>query len=232
MNVSPPLAVRIEPPLCSFGIIADIQYSDCPDGMNYSQTSHRYYRDARRKLDDAITFWNTNNSLDFVLQLGDLIDGVNNKIKYGSTTALQTIRESFRKLNADLHNVIGNHEFYNFTREELIKSGGFFRTNLSGKSMYYDFTVASWFRFVVLDCYDISVLGHDQTSENYKKAFDILKRKNPNDDWNSSNGLEGLSQRFVGYNGAVSEEQLAWLEHVLSDADQKEQIVIVAGEHN
>ena len=222
----------IQEAMFSFGIISDIQYADSPDGTNYAETKCRYYRDSIKKLDEAITFWNSGEQPAFVLQLGDVIDGRCKDVPNGSETAFKAIRDSFSKLAVNLHCVLGNHELYNFSRKTLLESG-FFRTNSSADAVhhefYHEFTVESRYRFVILDCYEISVLGYDRTGDNYIKGLVMLKNVNRNADWNSGKNLTGLSKRFVGYNGAVSEEQLMWLDSVLTDADHKQQIVVLSG---
>ena len=226
MNTKP-ATVNIQEPLFSFGVISDIQYGNFPNGMNFEKTMHRYYSDAINKLDDAIKFWNTSISPEFVLQLGDVIDGKNTHFN-DSETAFKSIRDSFDKLKTNLHNVLGNHELYNFSRKTLLDSG-FYKTDTCDEAVYYDFTVASRFRFVIIDCFEISAIGYDKQGANYGKAVEILKRENPNTDWNDSGNMSGLAVRYVKYNGSVSDRQLLWLEEVLNDADQKEQIVIISG---
>ena len=68
--------------LFSFGVIADVQYADCENRLDYKQENWRYYREALSRLKDAVHVWNSapgGHRVDFVLQLGDLIDGVNKR---------------------------------------------------------------------------------------------------------------------------------------------------------
>jgi manganese-dependent ADP-ribose/CDP-alcohol diphosphatase len=41
-------------PIFSFGMIADIQYADLPDGTNHKKTCNRYYRGSIEHLKKAI----------------------------------------------------------------------------------------------------------------------------------------------------------------------------------
>ncbi|KAJ1618103.1 hypothetical protein T492DRAFT_917127 [Pavlovales sp. CCMP2436] len=61
-----------------FGVIADVQHADAPDGGNYARTVVRHYRGALAQLGRAVHFWNEEQPapLDFVANLGDVIDGM------------------------------------------------------------------------------------------------------------------------------------------------------------
>ena len=64
------------PPSFSFGVIADVQWADVPDGFNYDRTIRRCYRGALDQLKDAVHWWGA-QQLHFIANLGDLIDGKN-----------------------------------------------------------------------------------------------------------------------------------------------------------
>ena len=65
-------------PLFRFGAIADIQYADIEDAMNFSKTENRCYRGTLQHTHTAVAYWNQQApKLAFVAQLGDLIDGQN-----------------------------------------------------------------------------------------------------------------------------------------------------------
>ena len=64
----------------SFGVIADVQWADAPDGSNFAKTVLRCYRGAFTQLTKAVDFWNTLPlPPSYIAQLGDLIDGINQK---------------------------------------------------------------------------------------------------------------------------------------------------------
>ena len=171
--------------------------------------------------------WNAEkHSLDFIVQLGDIIDGMNWKLQ-SSTKALDDVLQHFSKLQCDkVIHVIGNHELYNFDREtlrdRLLKP---WRQNHD----YFSVSPVPGIKFVVIDAYDVSTIG--AASEEYRSlALEILKANNPNDtskngDW--KHGLEGVEKRFVPYNGGVGNEQLKWLEQELAEAEEAGQVVIV-----
>lgn len=83
------------------------------------------------------------------------------------------------------------------------------------------------FKVIMLDGYDVSLLGWPKGHTNRILAERILEQKNPN--WNKNNnaGLHGLERRFVGFGGGVSEEQLEWFENELQKSQNLAERVIV-----
>ncbi|KAF7661546.1 hypothetical protein LDENG_00259600 [Lucifuga dentata] len=217
-------------PLFTFGVIADIQYADMDDGYNYSQTSRRYYRSSLRLLKNALESWSESAVRpSFILQLGDIIDGFN-KGRGASQRALDTVLSMFDSTPVEVHHVWGNHEFYNFSRSSLFHS----RLNSTpearqsenraqaGADIYaYHFSPVPGFTFVVLDAYDVSLLGIEESSGEYIKALKWIKKYNSNEELNCSPATWGPEQRFVKYGGGFSQKQLRWLDAVLSMADEK-----------
>ncbi|XP_070845999.1 manganese-dependent ADP-ribose/CDP-alcohol diphosphatase [Chaetodon trifascialis] len=225
-------------PLFIFGVIADIQYADIDDGYNYSQTRRRYYRSSLQLLRNAQESWSESAvKPEFIIQLGDIIDGFN-KGSGASDRALDTVLRELSSGAAEVHHVWGNHEFYNFSRSALLRS----RLNSSlhtdgspsraraGSDIYaYHFSPFPGFTFVVLDAYDVSLLGREETSEQYSEAMNLIKQYNNNEDLNCPPESEGLQQRFTMFNGGFSKAQLDWLDSVLTSADEKrERVTIVS----
>ena len=89
----------VEKPIRSFGIITDIHYGDLDDRWNFSKTFIRHYRNSLQLVRQANAFWaKSPHSIDFILQLGDLIDG----FCQGNGTSegdLQTILNEFLRLS-------------------------------------------------------------------------------------------------------------------------------------
>lgn len=183
-------------PLFTFGVIADIQYADIDDGYNYSHTRKRYYRSSLQLLRNAQESWSESVvKPEFILQLGDIIDGFN-KSRDASEGALDTVLTEFSSSPVEVHHVWGNHEFYNFSRSELLRS----KLNSStvhslsraqgGSDIYaYHFSPFPGFTFVVLDAYSVSLLGRDESSEQYCSAMDLIKQYNNNKDLNCPPGM-------------------------------------------
>merc|ERR1712232_847426 len=96
------------------------------NGSDFAGTEIRYFRNALKVLDLAVDRWK-GEGITVVVNLGDVIDGTNSKQGQGaSDAALQSIWRSFRRGGYDGENRIdclGNHEFYNFPRDELVAKG-------------------------------------------------------------------------------------------------------------
>ena len=241
--------------LFSFGLLTDIQYADINDKQNYSKTKWRRYRNALVCLQEAIAQWKEAKcSLAFVVQLGDIIDGYNSHLvdvsdnmRNFSKEALDTVLNAFSTLphgTPVFHN-IGNHELYNFSREELSRSvlhpfnsrssasylslhqGHPVISKKETKPFYFSFTPHPKFCFVYLDSYDISILGEDESSPRYKQGIKMIRKYNKNEDLQSPDGLCGLERRFVRFNGAISREQLLWLHSTLKKAEEQGQKVVI-----
>ncbi|XP_070783414.1 manganese-dependent ADP-ribose/CDP-alcohol diphosphatase isoform X2 [Enoplosus armatus] len=216
------------PPLFTFGVIADIQYADIDDGLNYVRTRRRYYRSSLRLLRNAQESWSAVKP-DFIVQLGDIIDGFN-KDHGASERALDTVLREFGSGSAQVHHVWGNHEFYNFSRSALLRSelnsALRFEGSRAGSDIYaYHFSPFPGFTFVVLDAYDVSLLGREKSSQQYGDAMSLIKQYNNNKDLNL---CQGLQQRFTMFNGGFSKAQLNWLDSVLASADEKQERVTIA----
>ncbi|XP_070084310.1 manganese-dependent ADP-ribose/CDP-alcohol diphosphatase isoform X2 [Equus przewalskii] len=224
-------------PLFSFGVIADIQYADLEDGYNFHGSRRRYYRHSLLHLRGAIEHWNEESSAPCcVLQLGDIIDGYNAQYK-ASEKSLELVMSTFQTLKAPVHHTWGNHEFYNFSRDYLTNSKlntKFLEDHIvhhpetmpSEDYYAYHFVPFPKFRFILLDAYDLSVLGVDQSSPKYQQCLQMLREHNPNTELNSPQGLS--EPQFVQFNGGFSQEQLNWLNEVLAFSDTNQEKVVIA----
>lgn len=219
----------------TFGLIADVQYADIEDGQNYLRTRRRYYRGSADLLRDAVLQWRRER-VQCVVQLGDIIDG-HNRRRDASDRALDTVMAELDACSVDVHHVWGNHEFYNFSRPSLLSSrlnsaqrtGTDTGSDLIGDDIYaYEFSPAPNFRFVLLDAYDLSVIGREEESEKHTHSWRILTQHNHNlQDLNQPPVSVGLEQRFVKFNGGFSEQQLQWLDAVLTLSDHKQERVLI-----
>ncbi len=214
-----------EKKLFSYGIITDIQYADRDDANN------RHYRHSLLLLREAIGAWNQRQNsakLDFAMQLGDIIDGKN------AEEALELTLREINKFDGKVYNVLGNHEISHMLRVDLAPNGLTFDSEHNQSSStdlkaYYDFYPHDKFCFVALDTYEIAVLGYEKHHPRHTEAQAILAAKNPNQDKKCRDGLTGIDQRFVTFNGGVAKEQLEWLDGVLSQAQKHKKWVIITG---
>lgn len=133
-----------EKPLATFGLLSDVQYADADDTVRGTFKCMRYYRNSLNLVKEAVRNWQTyskttGNQFKFILQLGDLIDGKCKKINDSHRSMnliLDELNELFKdessvdashdsasdKQSPRVLNIWGNHEFYNFSRQELLKS--------------------------------------------------------------------------------------------------------------
>ncbi|XP_075435727.1 manganese-dependent ADP-ribose/CDP-alcohol diphosphatase isoform X3 [Ascaphus truei] len=176
-------------PYFTFGVIADVQFADRADGLSGWLTM-RYYRQSRVHLRSAIKEWNGESTLPtFILQLGDIIDGANRKLRT-SNESLQVVLKEMEDMKAPFHHIWGNHEFYNFDRDYLTKSKlntkwmederldgakPFCAGNTDPLEYYaYHFSPFSNFRIVVVDAYDLSVIGRESSSHKGQESAQFL----------------------------------------------------------
>ena len=129
-------ALAQEPPLFSFGLLADVQYCDC------ETAGTRHYRQSLRKFKEAIAEYNRHD-LAFVVHLGDFIDQ-----HYESFDTLLLLQKG---LKAPMYHVLGNHDFS--VAEKHIAN---VPAKMGMKARYYDFSFRNW-RFIVLDGNDVSL---------------------------------------------------------------------------
>ena len=133
-------------------MIADIQYVDAEDATDFTGKQNRSYRNSLEVLKKAVEVWSDGEGVEFVAQLGDLIDG---KAKANGTEVAdcQTVLEELHKCNSNSFiNIIGNHDLYNFKREQL---AGLLKTKTDGATWYsVKPSPDSPLRVIVLDSYD------------------------------------------------------------------------------
>jgi len=224
----PPSPRAASAPLFTFGIIADVQWADAEDGSNYDRTVVRHYRGAFRTLQRAVDWWRAlPEPPSFIAQLGDIIDGVNVRLGQ-SAPALEAALSELRRAPCPSVNLVGNHELYNFDRRALAAAGWL----RHGDREYYSFSPAAGWRVVVLDPYQLALIGHAQDDPRRLAAVELLRRKNPGVHPSGSGGawfegVRGYDRRFVPYNGGLGEEQLRWLRSELAAASAAGERVIV-----
>lgn len=213
----------VERPLFSFGVITDVQYADIPDGKSFAGVP-RYYRHSLEVLKRAVRSWNAAGDLSFGVHFGDIVDGF--CPREDSLGAVQRVLNAFKEFEGGpMYHMLGNHCLYNLPRAELNALLGIPPTPEGGS--YYTFCPHPGFLFVVLDGYDVSMLGWPPDHPHARAAERLLAARNPNEDKNNPTGLEGPARRFVKFGGGVGERQLAWLDGVLRAAAERGDRVLV-----
>jgi len=168
-----------------------------------------------------------------VLHLGDILDGLQAVAgRAASEESLQRVLSAFSPLPVPVHHCIGNHCLVNLPRPVLQAA---LRTPVNPAARgaaFYSFALGPGFRCVVLDSYDVSLLGwEDQADARCVAARELLAARN-GVNWeagnvNSPSGLLGPDRRFVGFGGGASEGQLEWLQATLAAAQAERERVFV-----
>lgn len=222
-----------------FGVIADIQTADINDGTSYDGKQHRHYRASFDALKAAVRLWNEwPTRISFIANLGDAID---------EACARQEPRQSEQCIAAvaealmdectatdQFHHCVGNHELYNFPRRGLRDGPAALRCGVgrSAPYSYHSFTPVLGWRILILDPYEIGVIGWSPDEHpNVVAAWEILDANNKNDcrtpgDWMA--GMSGNERRFVPFSGGVGEKQLAWIrEEMVAARDAGERVLVL-----
>lgn len=135
----------------SFGFVTDLHWADLAPygGGTPVGFPSIYYRDARLKLADAITYFNARN-LDFVVVNGDITDGGTDAqapIRSEQVTGMGQIDSDLSGLTAPYKITIGNHDCDKCNKQDNLD-------NYTGfDSTYYSYDIGD-FRMAHLDsCY-------------------------------------------------------------------------------
>lgn len=213
--------------LCKFGVIGDIQYADMDDGTDVLGIKPRYFRHTLDILRGSTSRWRAEGDIAFVAQLGDLVDGRNAPAGQ-SNTALATVLSEFPS-ELPRVDLVGNHELYNWQREELFRSGLCLQgeglpaladdagakavPGLCCSCFGVDGEAGRW-EVICLDAYDVACIGYPEGHPMRVEAESILAQLNPQVfvpgvDW--FHGVPEQLHRYVPYNGAMGAAQLDWL---------------------
>ncbi|MBK0123811.1 metallophosphoesterase [Pantoea sp. S61] len=181
-----------------FGVIADPQYADVEADI----ANNLYYRHALDKLPQAIEALNQ-QSLDFVVTLGDLVDR-----NWASYAAILPLYDQLVHPHAV---VLGNHDAQTLAQH--------LNNRAALPKSYYAFRLAGW-RFIVYDGNDVSLYCNAQNGDDYYQAENLLAE------------LKAQRQpQAQPWNGAVGQQQLNWIEQQLIEAQQRGEKVGVFGHY-
>lgn len=165
----------------------------------------RHYRESPAKLTAAVELL-VGKKLPFTLHLGDAIDR--------DFKSFDPVLEIFSKLGHPVHHLLGNHDY---TVDDGMKSKVVAKLGMPHD--YYSF-IHSGVRFVMMDTNDRSVYKYPADSQQTRDAGSLMKRLSTE-----------RNTELKPWNGAVSVEQLAWIERELTAADQAGEPVILCGHH-
>lgn len=115
----------------------------------------------------------------FAIHLGDIVDGVQSSVanehggvKSAVLYALEQALAAFGRFTAGTtYHVLGNHCLYCYSRRHLQKR---LDMNGPGDRCYYSFLPHPKLRMIVLDTYDVAVIGNASSSKEYQEASALL----------------------------------------------------------
>jgi manganese-dependent ADP-ribose/CDP-alcohol diphosphatase len=179
-----------------FGVVTDIHFTT---GSQLNKSSKRIINYAAEEL----RLWiesSRNKYVDFLLQLGDLINGTEEL----QDEEIEQVTAILHEYPGTIHHVIGNHCLA-LPQKKLLQA-------LQLKAPYYSFSIKG-FRFIVLDGMDVSVLHKTETPEDTK----TLKFYHAQFDDDPS---------LHDYCGAIGYHQKNWLKKELHTAKRAGEMVI------
>jgi manganese-dependent ADP-ribose/CDP-alcohol diphosphatase len=181
-------------PIFSFGVISDVQYCDCePAGS-------RFYRLTTGRLREAVNSFRT-DSVDFVVNLGDLIDR-----DYDSYKPVLDILDSS---GLKVYHLRGNHDY---SVDDRYKKH--LPLPVPGKKGYYSFSQGN-FRFIALDGNEVSTYATNNKSAIQKVENYLLFLK------------DSGNANAINWNGGISSSQLDWLKIQLDEAAEVKENVFI-----
>ena len=238
----------------TFGFLADTQYADAEDGYSYDKTEKRYFRDAVAKTEALAAFFAAHD-VEGIFHLGDVIDGRHPTpaVPDGFEAILSPLRKACS--SGPVVALAGNHEFYSVSKfvssglssdddvsnvhaaKRNLLSHHLLGTPVDGaaenapspmtllRGSYV--VVPNRLRVICLDSYEISAMGGGCDAD-VAAANAMLEEHNPNEDKNSPLGMEGEDARWVGFGGALSDEQIGWMVAMLDEAEAAGEAVLLA----
>lgn len=198
---------HFQQPLFKFGLVADIQYAlkDTQMRTHRQRPSRRMgWCEALTKVHEAVEVFNQHD-LQFVLSLGDIIEGNEHYLQNVSQREMQAVLDVLKHSTATVRHILGNH-CRRVSKPKLVQLLGLH------DGTYYHFSPATAWRVVCLDTTELCAAAVDAPQHEraaVAKMVAALHRPNHN------------------FHGAVSETQLSWLDGVLRQASNDGERVII-----
>ena len=233
-------------PLVKFALFSDVQYANV-DGF-VANGFYRYYRESIELVENKIIKWNTEENLDFIVQLGDLLDGyLNYPLNQTESSlkkclnVLKLIHKNRKPALANLKgiknlHVWGNHEVFSMGSKQLFYSelatARLLKQNQVGNDAnYYTVDLTDRLRLICLDFFEISLLGPNRKDKLFVNTQTLINNYSKLRQLSRSSAEKDYLNRFQANNGAVSQNQLRWLRKQLEECEKLGKKVLLAG-HN
>lgn len=176
-----------------FGMLTDLHYAD------YDSRGIRYYRESLRKTQECVASLNE-RELDFVIELGDFVDGSRHPSKEDATEGLDRIEAALARFKGPRYHVLGNHDMESFAKSEVLSRVE--NTGIDPGRSYYSFDRGG-VHFVVLDA-------------NYRNDGTPYERNNF--DWTDAN-IPGAEIDWLKADLAASQGPVVVFSHQLFDGE-------------
>ncbi len=230
--------------LFRFGIIADIQYAEAADSLNFDRTKYRRYGHSMCIFRNALRHWKIEKPVDFALALGDIVDAKAAILK-NQISCLDKVLEESKNLGKPLYVCFGNHCQYCFSRDflreklvppELLHQPQFAVSAVEDKfpmpkHLFYHWSPKPGWRFISVDTYDLSIIGPSCTLSG-QLSEQLITANNPNDLNNGSAWFDAQPYdriRWAPYNGGIGNFQLHQIEKILEQCKNDDEKVIFFG---
>lgn len=229
------VAVDVEArrPLFTVGLIADTQYADTDDAPP------RRFRHGLEVLKRAVAFWDTSALVAAVSMVVHLGNALATEAGASPPAALAAHREVAGRSAAAhaWHVALGPHDL---AALGLAGVGALTPLRpLPPAAAFYAVSPSAGWRCLILDAFDVSLLGCSRGSAGHAAALAALVRENPAVAAAAGAaadplalpdplaGLDGHARRFGPRGGGLSEGQLGWLREQLSLAEEAGERVLV-----
>eukprot|EP00892_Ulva_mutabilis_P004248 jgi/Ulvmu1/2195/UM013_0041.1 len=215
-------------PVISFGVCTDLQWADVDDRVVRNQgAGSRFYRRALKLAETAANDFQSRSAA-FAIHLGDIVDQCQQSThaKHGTMRdalnyALDQALAAFGQFTAGTtYHVIGNHCLYSYSRRRLRDSLGMMGP---GDRCYYSFVPHSSLRMLVLDTFDVALIGNEPDSAEAAEARDLLHQHQAQEPLEPTD----VRRRWQHFNGAVGKAQLRWMREELAAAAELQQRAVI-----
>jgi hypothetical protein len=228
------VAVDVEArrPLFTVGLIAGTQYADADD------EPPRRFRHGLEVLKRAVAFWDTSALVAPVSMVVHLGDALATEAGAAPPAALAAHREVAGRSAAAhaWHVAVGPHDLAALGAAGVGALAPL--RPLPPAAAYYAVSSSAGWRCLILDAFDISLLGCHRGSAGHAAALSKLMRENPAVAAAGAGvdplavadplaGLHGHARRFGPRGGGLSEGQLGWVREQLSLAEEAGERVLV-----
>jgi len=190
-----------------FGIVTDVQFSVQPSMYPQQRPAPL----GVKKLAEAIKEFNKHDDLEFIVNLGDLIDH--------DPSNYPAILDVFSKSKFPVYHALGNHDFSGPDNDKGYKAEALAALGMTDDSRHYYKDVGSW-RFIILDTNEVGMIEYKKDTPEWLAGQKYVEQLQKVGKINANS-----------WNGAVSEKQMQWLEETIDAAAEKDMRCIVFAHH-